>query len=142
MSSCDLKKAGLKVTLPRLKILDVLRETEKHSNDHFTAEEIHQRLNDAGEEIGLATVYRVLTQFEEAGLVRRHHFDGGQSLFERDLGDQHDHIKCVECGLIDEFAHEIIQAKQEEIARSLGFVLQESRTILFGICKKCQEAAE
>ncbi len=139
MSSQDLKRAGLKVTLPRLKILEILAETAESPTGHLTAEEIFMKLSESGEEVGLATVYRVLTQFEEAGLVRRHYFDGGQSLFEIDLGDQHDHIICLVCGLIDEFSHERIQEKQEQIADSLGFELRDSRTVLYGVCSKCQE---
>ncbi len=140
MSSKELKNAGLKVTLPRLKILDILAKAADTPVCHLTAEEIFMQLSKSGEEVGLATVYRVLTQFEQAGLVRRHFFDGGQSMFEIDDGDQHDHIICVNCGHIDEFSHDRIQEKQEQIAADLGFELTDARTILHGICAKCQES--
>ena len=94
MGSRELKQAGLKATLPRLKILDMLQE---HDDLHMTAEDIYKALINSGEEIGLATVYRVLTQFETAGLVKRHHFEGGQSVFELNQGDHHDHIVCTQC---------------------------------------------
>lgn len=136
MGSEELKNAGLKVTLPRLKILNIL--VTASSEDHLSAEEIYQRLNDSGEEVGLATVYRVLTQFEQAGLVQRHFFDGGQSVFELDNGDQHSHIVCVRCGYVDEFQKQDFQIKSEEIATSFGYVFQEVKVTLYGICKRCQ----
>lgn len=136
MGSEELKNAGLKVTLPRLKILNIL--VEASSEEHLSAEEIYQKLNDSGEEVGLATVYRVLTQFEQAGLVQRHFFDTGQSVFELDNGDQHSHMVCVKCGQVDEFLKEEFQVKSEEIAKSLGYIFQETKITLYGICKKCQ----
>ncbi len=136
MGSEELKNAGLKVTLPRLKILNIL--VTASSEDHLSAEEIYQRLNDSGEEVGLATVYRVLTQFEQAGLVQRHFFDGGQSVFELDNGDQHSHIVCVRCGYVDEFQKDDFQIKSEEIATSFGYIFQEAKVTLYGICKRCQ----
>ncbi len=136
MGSEELKNAGLKVTLPRLKILNIL--VTASSEDHLSAEEIYQRLNDSGEEVGLATVYRVLTQFEQAGLVQRHFFDGGQSVFELDNGDQHSHIVCVRCGYVDEFQKEDFKIKSEEIATSFGYIFQEAKVTLYGICKRCQ----
>jgi len=139
MSSKELKNAGLKVTLPRLKILDILAKAAETSVCHLTAEEIFMQLSQSGEEVGLATVYRVLTQFEQAGLVRRHFFDGGQSMFELDQGDQHDHIICVSCGHIDEFSHDRIQEKLEKIAEDLGYELRDSRTFLYGLCSECRD---
>lgn len=136
MGSEELKNAGLKVTLPRLKILNIL--VTASTEDHLSAEEIYQRLNDSGEEVGLATVYRVLTQFEQAGLVQRHFFDGGQSVFELDNGDQHSHIVCVRCGYVDEFQKEDFKIKSEEIAKSFGYKFQEAKVTLYGICKRCQ----
>ena len=133
LSSNELKKVGLKVTLPRIKILDLL---QGRGDVHLTAEDIHKILLNSGEEIGLATVYRVLTQFESAGLVKRHHFEGGQSVFELNLGDHHDHIVCLQCGIIEEFYDEIIEQRQQEIARRLGFELAEHRLILYGHCQK------
>lgn len=136
MGSEELKNAGLKVTLPRLKILNIL--VSASSEDHLSAEEIYQRLNESGEEVGLATVYRVLTQFEQAGLVQRHFFDGGQSVFELDNGDQHSHIVCVKCGYVDEFHKEEFRVKSEEIAKNFGYLFQEAKVTIYGICKKCQ----
>lgn len=133
MSSQELKQAGLKVTLPRMKILDILH---KQADQHLTAEDIYRYLLDSGEEIGLATVYRVLTQFESAGLVKRHHFESGQSVFEIDQGEHHDHIMCVQCGRIDEFYDEIIEQRQLAIATKLGFELADHCLILYGNCVK------
>src|SRR5690349_9443073 len=105
MDNSNLKKAGLKVTLPRLKILEILERSPDH---HLSAEDIYKVLMESGEEIGLATVYRVLTQFEEAGLVARHNFEGGQSVFELDHGEHHDHLVCVKCGRVEEFVDNVI----------------------------------
>ena len=105
MGSKELKQAGLKVTLPRMKILDMLQHQD---GMHLTAEELFRALEESGEEVGLATVYRVLTQFESAGLVKRHHFEGGHSVFELNQGEHHDHILCLECGRIEEFCDEDI----------------------------------
>jgi len=131
VSSKDLKQAGLKVTLPRLKILDILQE---HAHRHATAEEVYKALLDSGEDIGLATVYRVLTQFEAAGLVKRNYFEGGQSVFELDQGHHHDHIVCVKCGRIEEFYDEAIEERQRIIARERGFELVDHSLILYGVC--------
>lgn len=131
MGSKELKQAGLKVTLPRIKILNMLQHPGK---THLTVEAIHQSLADSGEEIGLATVYRVLTQFEAAGLVKRHYFESGQSVFEIDQGVHHDHILCLECGRIEEFCDDEIERRQKSIARQLGFELAEHRLILYGHC--------
>src|SRR5699024_12121434 len=119
MSSIELKNAGLKVTLPRLKILDILAKAAATPVCHLTAEEIFMQLSQSGEEVRLATVYRVLTQFEQAGLVRRHFFDGGQSMFELDQGDQHEHISCVSGGHIDELRHDRIHEELAEMAEDL-----------------------
>jgi Fur family ferric uptake transcriptional regulator len=131
MGAKELKQAGLKVTLPRMKILKMLQHPE---SPHLTAEVIHRMLAESGEEIGLPTVYRVLTQFQMAGLVKRHHFEGGQSVFELDLGKHHDHILCLECGRIEEFCDEEIERRQRLMARQLGFELVEHRLILYGHC--------
>jgi len=132
VGSKELKQAGLKVTLPRIKILNRLQQHP--GNTHLTVDAIHQSLTDSGEEIGLATVYRVLTQFEAAGLVKRHHFEGGQSVFELDQGVHHDHILCLECGRIEEFCDEEIERRQQAIAQQLGFKLAEHRLTLYGHC--------
>ena len=125
----ELKKAGLKVTLPRLRILELLEHDDKA---HLSAEEIYRRLIGAGEEVGLATVYRVLTQFEQAGLVERHNFDGGHSVFELDSGEHHDHLVCTETGKVIEFHNESIEALQEEIAAEYGFDLVDHKLVLYG----------
>lgn len=136
METSDLRKAGLKVTLPRMKILEILEGSDKR---HQTAEDIYKELLDAGEEIGLATVYRVLTQFEAAGLVTRHRFEGGQAVFELNRGGHHDHLVCVECGKVVEFVDETIEARQAQIAHELGFELADHSMILYGSCQdpKC-----
>ena len=135
MESSELRKAGLKVTLPRMKILDILENT---SSRHQSAEDVYKALLDTGEDIGLATVYRVLTQFETAGLVTRHHFEGGHSVFELNEGSHHDHIVCVKCGQVDEFIDETIEKRQQAIAKGLGYELTDHCLYMYGICKKCQ----
>ena len=124
----ELRKAGLKITLPRLKILEIL---ENASNRHPSAEDIYKDLLDSGEEIGLATVYRVLTQFEAAGLVTRHNFEGGHSVFELDDGEHHDHMVCVESGEVVEFFSEEIERLQHEIAEKHGFELLDHSLVLY-----------
>jgi len=129
----DLRDVGLKVTLPRVKILEML---ERGAARHMTAEEIYRALADSGEEIGLATVYRVLTQFEAAGLVVRHHFESGQSVFELDRGEHHDHIVCLDCGRVEEFLDEVIENRQDQIAAEHGFDVADHSMILYGKCQK------
>lgn len=129
MSSQDLKKAGLKITLPRMRILELLEGAEEH---HHTAEDIYKMLLNAGEEIGLATVYRVLTQFEAAGLVRRHHFEGGQAIFELETGDHHDHMVSIKTGKVVEFYDEVIEKRQQEIAKKNSFKIVDHCLILYG----------
>ena len=124
----ELRKAGLKITLPRLKILEIL---ENASNRHLSAEDIYKDLLDSGEEIGLATVYRVLTQFEAAGLVTRHNFEGGHSVFELDDGEHHDHMVCVESGEVVEFFSEEIERLQHDIAEEHGFELLDHSLVLY-----------
>jgi len=135
LESSDLRKAGLKVTLPRVKILDIL---EGGGARHQSAEDVYKVLLESGEDIGLATVYRVLTQFEAAGLVKRHHFEGGHSVFEMDQGDHHDHILCVKCGRVDEFFDEIIEQHQKDIAVRLGYDLTDHSLYMYGICAQCK----
>lgn len=137
METEDLKKAGLKATLPRLRILHIL---ESGARRHLSAEEVYKALLDAGEDVGLATVYRVLTQFESAGLVTRHHFEGGHSVFELNQGTHHDHMVCVRCGRIEEFMDEVIEARQLEIARQHGFSITDHSLYLYGICASCATA--
>lgn len=131
VESTDLKKAGLKVTLPRMKILEIL---EKDHDKHLSAEDIYRLLLDDNQEIGLATVYRVLTQFEAAGLIKRHHFESGQAVFEVDTGDHHDHLVCIKCGKVIEFMDDIIEERQESVAKAHNFELKEHSMILYGIC--------
>ena len=135
MESSELRKAGLKVTLPRVKILDILETT---SSRHQSAEDVYKALLETGEDIGLATVYRVLTQFEAAGLVKRHHFEGGHSVFELNEGGHHDHILCVKCGKVDEFIDDTIEKRQKAIAADLGYELTDHCLYMYGICKDCQ----
>jgi Fur family ferric uptake transcriptional regulator len=133
----ELKNAGLKITAPRIKILQIL---EKQANErHFTAEKLYKILLSENEDIGLATVYRVLTQFEAAGLVTRHHFEGGNSVFELDNGGHHDHLVCVKCGKVDEFQDEFIESRQREIAESFGYELTDHNFYLYGFCSNCRK---
>ncbi|MEX0943190.1 MAG: ferric iron uptake transcriptional regulator [Pseudomonadales bacterium] len=133
--SQELKEAGLKITLPRLKILQILESSKVH---HLSAEDVYKRLLQNNEEIGLATVYRVLTQFEEAGLVVRHHFEGGHSVFELATDEHHDHIVCVKCGRVEEFSDDQIEARQRTIAKQLGFELTDHNLNMYGLCPTCR----
>lgn len=136
MENANLKKAGLKNTQPRRRILEIM---DKGTNHHMSAEDIYRELIEAGEEIGLATVYRVLTQFEEAGLIVRHHFEGGQSVFELDTGEHHDHLVCVKCGRVEEFCDDIIEKRQQEIAKKSGYEITDHSLNIYGICAACQQ---
>ena len=136
MESSDLKKVGLKITLPRMKILEFL---EKSKVRHQSAEDIYRALLDDGEEIGLATVYRVLTQFEAAGLVERHHFESGQAVFELNEEGHHDHIVCVSCGKVEEFYDEMIESRQREVASAKGYEVTDHSLTLYGQCPDCQK---
>lgn len=129
--STDLKKAGLKATLPRLKILRILEEARVR---HMGAEDVYKALLDMGEEVGLATVYRVLTQFESAGLVIRHNFEGGRSVFEMNQGGHHDHIVCVECGEVFEFYDPAIEERQRKVAETMGFHVDSHSLYMYGAC--------
>lgn len=131
----ELRNAGLKVTLPRVKILQILESSE---TKHLSAEDVYKALLEADEDVGLATVYRVLTQFETAGLVMRHHFEGGHSVFELTSVDHHDHIVCNSCGVVEEFFDKVIEEQQEKIAKKYGFRITDHSLYLYGVCKKCQ----
>jgi len=135
----DLRDAGLKVTLPRVKILQILEGSE---DKHFSAEDVYKALIEADEDVGLATVYRVLTQFEAAGLVMRHHFEGGHSVFELNSDDHHDHIVCTKCGKVDEFFDEVIEQQQDQIAEKLGFKITDHSLYIYGVCPSCQKVGE
>ncbi len=124
----ELRKAGLKITLPRLKILEILESAPQR---HLSAEDVYKDLLDSGEEIGLATVYRVLTQFESAGLITRHNFEGGHSVFEIDDGGHHDHMVCIESGDVVEFFSEDIERLQHEVARDRGYELLDHSLVLY-----------
>ena len=126
----ELRKAGLKVTLPRVKILQILESSEPGSQ-HLSAEDVYGALRDAGEEVGLATVYRVLTQFESAGLVIRHNFETGHSVFELARGEHHDHMVCVASGDVVEFHDPVIEQRQREIAEEHGFDLVDHSLVLY-----------
>ena len=128
MESQDLRKAGLKVTHPRLRILELLEQTRPR---HMTAEDIYRHLLGDGEEIGLATVYRVLTQFESAGLVLKHNFEGGQAVYELDRGEHHDHMVDIETGKVIEFSSTEIEALQNRIAAEHGYEIEEHSLVLY-----------
>ena len=127
----NLRQAGLKTTQPRLKVLDVLETSPIH---HMTAEDVYKRLLETEQEIGLATVYRILTQFETAGLVIRHNFEGGRALYELDNGAHHDHMVCVECGKVFEFFDRTIEQRQRNVAAKAGFSMEDHSLSLYGVC--------
>jgi Fur family transcriptional regulator, ferric uptake regulator len=127
----QLRRAGLKITAPRLKILEILASATVR---HMSAEDVYRRLLELNEDIGLATVYRVLTQFESAGLVTRHHFEGGTAVFELNEGTHHDHIVCVDCGHVEEFSDEAIEERQRQVADRLGFRITDHALTLHGHC--------
>lgn len=135
MENQDLKNVGLKATMPRIKILNFLEQSKVR---HMSAEDVYKAMLDSGEEVGLATVYRVLTQFEQAGLVTRHHFEGGHSVFELNEGKHHDHILCVKCGRVDEFVDKVIEERQEKIAEEKGYAMTDHSLYIYGVCKRCQ----
>ncbi|MDG0979566.1 MAG: ferric iron uptake transcriptional regulator [Halieaceae bacterium] len=126
----ELKKAGLKVTLPRLKIMQIL-EASSEQGQHMSAEDVYKALLEAEEEVGLATVYRVLTQFESAGLVARHNFETGHSVYEIAKGEHHDHMVCVDTGEVIEFTDPVIEERQHQIAKEHGFDLEDHSLVLY-----------
>ncbi|GKT11222.1 MAG: Fur family transcriptional regulator, ferric uptake regulator [Thiomicrorhabdus sp.] len=130
MSGAELKKVGLKVTLPRLKILEILECLD--DQHHLTAEDVYKILLEQGEEVGLATVYRVLTQFEQAGIVRRLNFENNISIFELDTGDNHDHLVCIKSGKVREFVDPVIEARIKEIAKENGYELCSHNLVIYG----------
>lgn len=129
----DLKSAGLKATLPRLKILSLF---ESSADRHLTAEEVYRLLIAEGEDVGLATVYRVLTQFETAGILMRHHFEGNKAVFELNKGHHHDHIVCLQCGKVEEFYDPEIEKRQQRIAKERGFTIHEHSLDIYADCTK------
>ena len=136
MEDKDLRKAGLKVTLPRMKILNILENADPH---HMSAEDVYKKLIDMGEEVGLATVYRVLTQFEAASLVKRHNFEGGHSIFEIDQGEHHDHLVCMNCGFVEEFIDDEIENRQLVIGKKAKFKITDHSFTIYGVCQGCDQ---
>ena len=134
----DLRKAGLKATLPRVRILEAL---ETSTARHLSAEDVYRLMMEAGEEVGLATIYRVLTQFEVAGLGLRHNFEGGKSVFELDNRDHHDHLVCGNCGKIQEFADETIENRQDKIAAAHDFEINDHTLVIYGNCGECRNGS-
>jgi Fur family ferric uptake transcriptional regulator len=132
-SPADLKNIGLKATVPRLKILEIFQTSEQR---HLSAEDVYRILLNEHMDIGLATVYRVLTQFEQAGLLSRNNFESGKAIFELNEGKHHDHLVCLDCGRVEEFFDSEIEQRQQSIARERGFTLQEHALSLYGNCTK------
>ena len=135
MNDKELRKVGLKATTPRIKILQFLAEAQHH---HVSAEDVYKALSEAGEDVGLATVYRVLTQFQEAGLVERHYFESGHSVFEIKQDQHHDHFVCLKCGTVEEFVDPVIEARQLDVAREYGFDMTDHSLNIYGACKACK----
>jgi len=131
--SRDLRNMGLKATLPRLKVLDLFQNSKER---HLSAEDIYKLLLNDNADIGLATVYRVLTQFEQAGLLMRHHFEGGKSVFELNEGGHHDHLVCLQCGRVEEFYDPEIEKRQQKVAKDRGFLIHDHSLYLYADCVK------
>ena len=131
----QLKDNGLKVTGPRLKILDLF---ERHSDDHLSAEDVYRLLMEEGSDVGVATIYRVLTQFEQAGILQRHHFETGKAVYELNTGDHHDHLVCVKCNNVAEFHSPEIEALQDKIASENGYRIVDHALYMYGVCADCQ----
>lgn len=134
MDNKQLRQVGLKVTIPRLRILQIL---EQSTARHVSAEDVYRILLEQGEDVGLATVYRVLTQFEAAGLITRHNFEEGRSVFELNQGEHHDHFICVKCARVDEFVDEVIEQRQKAVAEKMGVQMTDHSLTIYGICKEC-----
>lgn len=132
-NSKNLKNIGLKATYPRLKILDLFQSSDQR---HLTAEDVYRTLMNEGMDIGLATVYRVLTQFEQAGLLERHYFESGKAVFELNKGGHHDHIVCMQCGKVEEFFDPEIERRQNQIATERGFAIREHALYIYADCKR------
>lgn len=135
----ELKASGLKATLPRLKILDIFQNAEVR---HLSAEDVYKILLNDNLDVGLATVYRVLTQFEQAGLLQRNHFETGKAVFELNEGSHHDHLVCLDCGKVEEFFDEEIEQRQLRIAEQHGFLIADHALALYGHCKECRVKAK
>ncbi|MCB5196253.1 ferric iron uptake transcriptional regulator [Deefgea salmonis] len=137
--AAELKGMGLKATGPRLKILNLF---ETSGARHLTAEDVYRMLLVEEIDVGLATVYRVLTQFEQAGILERHHFETGKAVFELKQEEHHDHLVCVKCGAVEEFFDPEIEARQDAIALKHGFEIQDHEMYIYGICNPCQIKAK
>ncbi len=134
MKDQELRNAGLKVTGPRIKVLSIL---ELHKDRHLSAEDVYRILIEQSDDIGLATVYRVLTQFEAAGMVKRHNFESGHAVFELDHGEHHDHLVCVKCGAVQEFLDLAIEQRQQNIADKFQFEMTDHTLTIYGVCEAC-----
>lgn len=133
--SRQLKEAGLKITTPRLKILQILEQAREH---HLSAEDVYKALKELDEDVGLATVYRVLSQFEAAGLIKKHNFEGGYCVYELSQGEHHDHLVCLKCGRVEEFVDEVIETRQQMIAEQAQFKMTDHALNIYGLCADCQ----
>lgn len=133
----ELRNSGLKATLPRLRILQLFHESK---TKHLSAEDVYRLLQDEQIDIGLATVYRVVTQFEQAGILIRRHFESGHAMFELDEGGHHDHLICTNCGKVEEFIDDEIERRQEQVAREHGFTIHAHALSLYGTCDACAKA--
>lgn len=135
----ELKSAGLKATVPRMKILEIFQKAQGEGSErHLSAEDVYRLLVADNLDVGLATVYRVLTQFEQAGILKRHHFASDRATYEIDDGAHHDHIVCTRCGRVEEFVDRDIEKRQDDIAQRLGFLLEGHALSLYGVCSECQ----
>lgn len=132
----DLKATGLKATQPRLKILDIF---QKNVSNHLSAEDVYRRLLAENQDIGLATVYRVLTQFEQAGILSRNYFETGKAIYELNEGTHHDHIVCVSCGRVEEFQDADIERHQQKVAKRMDYELVDHNLALYGRCRECRQ---
>lgn len=139
MKNQQIRDAGLKVTAPRVKILHILETSDKR---HLSAEDVYRELLNQDAEIGLATVYRVLTQFEAAGLVCRRHFESGQAIFELNRGHHHDHLICITCGVVVEFTDSLIEERQARIASDHDFQVEDHSLVIYGTCPRCRALAQ
>lgn len=136
MQDNALRELGLKVTLPRMKVLGVLQAAQ---TQHLKPEDIYKMLLEQGDDVGLATIYRVLTQFEAAGLVKKHHFDGGYSVYELNDGEHHDHMVCVKCAHVEEFVDEVIESRQRALADEAQFHMTDHSLVIYGLCRTCHQ---
>lgn len=134
MENKKLRTAGLKITTPRLKILQILENADPH---HLSAEDVYKILSEGGHDVAFATVYRVLTQFEEAQLVKRHYFEGEYSVFELKQNEHHDHLVCIKCNRVEEFLDDVIETRQIEIAKKAKFTVTDHNLTIYGICQAC-----